>query len=366
LRHIHLRDLRHARHHALPRMSGKARRRCHRRKDQRVTGSADAILAGFCVGHSTDVRGATGVTVIRRDDGPMRCGVAVFGRATGSRELLAASADHLVDGRIDAIMLTGGSAYGLDAAAGVMRWMEEQRRGFSVGAGVVPIVPAAVVFDLTPLGAFDARPTAQMAYDACASARSSGIAEGSVGAGTGTTVGKLLGFSACMKGGIGIATETVAARDVTVVAVAVVNALGDVRDSAGAIIAGARRADGGFADTEQVLRSGGASTAGVQPLQMTNTTLAVVAVSRPLGSTALTQLARSAGAALFRRITPCGTSSDGDVVFAISPVDGDPLDEVPLVTEALATSALEQAIERAVRFARGRDGIPGLADAHVN
>jgi L-aminopeptidase/D-esterase-like protein len=350
----------------MPRMPGEARRRCHRCKDQRVTGSADASLAGICIGHSTDVRGATGVTVIRRHDGPMRCGVAVFGRATGSRELLAASADHLVDGRIDAIMLTGGSAYGLDAAAGVMRWMEEQGRGFSVGAGVVPIVPAAVVFDLTPLGTFDARPTPQMAYDACASAESSGIAEGAVGAGTGTTVGKLLGFATCMKGGVGIATETAAASAVTVVAVAVVNALGDVRDGAGGIIAGARRADGSFADTEHVLRAGRTDTAGDQPLQMTNTTLAVVAVSRPLSASALTQLARAAGAALFRRITPCGTSSDGDVVFAVSPVDGDPLAQESLVNEALATSALEHAIERAVRFARGRDGIPGLADAHGN
>ena len=119
----------------------------------------DLSRLNIAVGHSTDEAGATGLTVIRGTDFPMRAGVAMFGRATGSRELPTASPHHLVDGRVDAIMLTGGSAYGLDACAGVMDWMEDYGRGFPVGPGVVPIVPAAVVFDLTPLGRFDARPT---------------------------------------------------------------------------------------------------------------------------------------------------------------------------------------------------------------
>jgi L-aminopeptidase/D-esterase-like protein len=155
---------------------------------------------------------------------PLRGGVAIVGRATGSRDLLAISPDHLVDGRVDAIMLTGGSAYGLDAAAGVMRWMEERGRGFSIGTGVVPIVPAAVVFDLTPLGRFDARPTADMAYAATDSARSAGIAEGAVGAGTGTTVGKIGGPALVMKGGVGLAVEGDADNGVAAFALAVVNA----------------------------------------------------------------------------------------------------------------------------------------------
>src|SRR6476646_2972463 len=163
-----------------------------------VSTSVDFGRLGIAIGHASDERGATGLTVIRgaKGGGPLRAGVCVVGRATGSREIAAASADHHVDGRVDALLFTGGSAFGLDAAAGVMRWMEERGQGFAVGGGVVPIVPAAVVFDLAPLGRFEARPTAQMAYDATAGASSRDVAEGSVGAGTGTTVGKILGAHA--------------------------------------------------------------------------------------------------------------------------------------------------------------------------
>ena len=145
-----------------------------------------ASLARFqlAVGHSSDADGATGCTVIRGIDGPHRAACAVIGRATGSRELALLTPGHLVE-RVDAILLTGGSAYGLDAAAGVMRWMEEHGRGFAVGPGVVPIVPAAVIFDLLPLGSFSARPTPAMAYAACEQATSDHIAEGAGGAGTG-------------------------------------------------------------------------------------------------------------------------------------------------------------------------------------
>src|SRR5947208_16023116 len=146
---------------------------------------------GLVVGHATDAAGATGCTVIRGAAEAFRCGVSIVGRATGTRELALLEPAHLVD-RVDAILLAGGSAYGLDAAAGVMRWMEERSRGFDVGAGVVPIVPAAVLFDLAPLGRFDARPTPEMAYDACEHATAE-VVEGSVGAGTGATVGKAAG-----------------------------------------------------------------------------------------------------------------------------------------------------------------------------
>ena len=309
---------------------------------------------GIAVGHATDEEGATGCTVVRGVSGPMRGAAAVIGRATGTRDLLPLTMHHLVD-RVDAILLTGGSAYGLDAAAGVMRWMEERGRGFPVGAGVVPIVAAAVVFDLQPLGSFAARPTPDMAYDACESARSAGIAQGSVGAGTGATVGKAAGSEWAMKGGFGCAV----ARGTTLVvgAMTVVNALGDVRDADGQIIAGAR-GEKGFRDAVTLL-AGGAPPS-FDALQMTNTTLAVVALSAPLSREDLGAVAEAAGAALFRRITPAGTAYDGDIVFAVSPLDGPPADV--MTASVLATAALERAIERAVRMARGRDGIPGLAD----
>ena len=339
-----------------------------------MSGGADLARLGLAVGHATDHSGATGLTVVRGIDAPLRAGVAVLGRATGSRELHAASPDHVGAGRIDAIMLSGGSAYGLDAAAGVMRWMEAHGRGVPVGAGFVPIVPAAVVFDLAPLGRFDARPTADMAFDAAGRAAPSGDGEGSVGAGAGATVGKILGPARAMKGGFGCAVEELPGGGVTIAALAVVNAFGDVRDSSGAILAGARSANGDFADAALVLRRGDiAPPITFEDASRSNTTVAVVASSVPLNGVELAQLARAAGAALYRRITPCGTSVDGDIVFAVSPVSGDRWElqvagrrrpVAPLVIEALAVEALERAIERAVLLARGRDGVPGLADDH--
>ena len=326
----------------------------------------DFRALGILVGHATDSAGATGLTIVRGVDAPLRAGAAVFGRATGTRELHTLTADHLVD-RIDALMLTGGSAYGLDAAAGAMRWMEERRRGFEVPGGVVPIVPAAVIFDLAPLGRFDARPTAAMAYEACDRASPNGIAEGSVGAGAGATVGKIAGPERAMKGGIGGGIAS--SGSWTVGALAVVNALGDVRDASGRIIAGAR-ADGGagqFMDTARHLTKDGAvrmpAAGRFDPAVPTNTTLCVVVTTAPLGRIELGQLARAAGAALFRRITPTGTAVDGDVVFALAPMaPPEPLGRAQMAIEALAVAALETAIERAVVTARGRDGVPGLAD----
>ena len=351
-------------------------------------------------GHASDEAGATGLTVVRGTSGPLRASAAVVGRATGTRELLAASPSHLVD-RVDAILLTGGSAYGLDAAAGVMRWMEERGRGFSVGEGVVPIVPAAVVFDLVPLGRFDARPTAAMAYAACEDAVPAPVAEGSVGAGTGCTVGKGLGPAGAMKGGVGCAV--VEQGDAAVGALAVVNAFGDVRGADGRIIAGARARDGAFADTRRVVERGSAG-ARFSEVAMRNTTLAVMMTDAQLSRGELAHLAAAAAGAFYARISPAGTSYDGDVVFAVCPDSprgapphnhdtaaagpshhpiSAPRTEVPpaaaspapplapsplsisglMQLEALAVAALGSAIERAVRLARGRDGVPGLADA---
>jgi L-aminopeptidase/D-esterase-like protein len=315
----------------------------------------DLSAVGLAVGHANDAKGATGLTVVRGIDDALRGAACVFGRATGTRELDALNPTHQA-GRVDGVLLTGGSAYGLDAAAGVMRWMEERRRGFDVGAGVVPIVPAAVIFDLAPLGDFKARPNADMAYAACESATPKGFAEGSVGVGTGATVGKGAGRAHTMKGGFGAAVRVVG--DAVVCALVVVNSLGDVRDASGRIIAGAR--DGStFLDSarllaqEQTMRSFGAPTP-------QHTTLCVVATNMSLERGELAQLARAAGAALFRRITPVGTSFDGDVVFALCKPNGARGTLMPL--EINAAAALEDAIERAVRLAKGRDGVPGLAD----
>lgn len=328
---------------------------------------SDLTPFGVAVGHATDVDGATGLTVLRGISEPLRAGVAVVGHATGSRELLAVSSDHLVDGRVDAIMLTGGSAYGLDAAAGVMRWMEERGRGFSVGPGVVPIIPAAVVFDLAPLGKFSARPTADMAYAASDSATSRDIAEGSVGAGTGTTVGKVAGPQLAMKGGFGVAVEGDAANGLAAFAITAVNAFGDIRDAAGRIIAGARRDDGGFLDASKFFgQASPAQAAAFKDLALRNTTLAVVGVNRAMTSPELAALARGASAALFRRITPCGTAFDGDVVFSVAPIGAPKLDAQPAVAGVMAAAALERALERAVVLAVGREGIPGLADTNGN
>ena len=322
-----------------------------------MTAGADFTPLGIAVGHASDAEGGTGLTVVRGIDAAMRCSAAIIGRATGTRELDASSPFHLVD-RIDAVVLTGGSAYGLDSAGGVMRWMEERGRGFPVGAGVVPIVPAAVVFDLAPFGRFDARPTAAMGHAAAESASSRHIAQGSVGAGTGTTVGKAAGRTGMMKGGVGLAT--VSSDALVVGAIAVVNAFGDVRDASGRILAGARSDGGGFADARALLAAG-VTHRRFGETAMQNTTLAVVATNIVLSRVELRQLAFAASAALYRRITPTGTSVDGDIIFALGPMAGD---AAPVMqVESLAVDALEQAIENAVRFAVGREGVPGLADA---
>jgi L-aminopeptidase/D-esterase-like protein len=298
---------------------------------------------GIAVGHATDAEGATGCTVVRGIDAPFTCGVHVLGRATGTRELALLDAAQLVD-RVDAILLSGGSAYGLDAAAGVMRWMEEHERGFPVGVGVVPIVPAAVIFDLAPLGRFSARPMPQMAYDACERATSEPD-EGSIGAGTGATVGKMAGPASAMKGGLGIGAAD--AGPVHVRAIAVVNALGDVRDASGAIVAGARGANGDFLDSARRIAAGDSDAATFDALAGRNTTICVVCTNAALSRVEVGAVARAASAALYRRITPVATAFDGDVVFATAPRTGGVSGSGAQV-EALAVIALERAIERAV------------------
>ena len=312
--------------------------------------TVDFTPLGLMVGHATDREGGTGVTVVRHAHDRWRGGHCIVGRATGTRELDALTSTSLAD-RVDAVMLTGGSAYGLDAAAGVMRWLEEHKRGHPMGDFVVPIVPAAVIFDLLPLGRPDARPTPEMAYAACDSAQSVGFREGSVGAGTGATVGKVAGRQGAMKGGVGCWFEQIG--ELMVGAVAVVNAFGDVRDGQGNIIAGARAPDGRFVDSARILAESPPSPPGrpatTGNANSGNTTLAVVATNAALSRSAVSELALAASAALYRRITPAGTSYDGDIVFALCRHEGP---NVPLVqVETLAVRVLEMAIERAVRLA---------------
>lgn len=286
--------------------------------------------------------------------GGMRAAVAVRGRATGTRELDALDPRHLV-GHVDAILLTGGSAYGLGAADGVMRWLRGQGRGFPVRPGeVVPIVPSAVIFDLKAHGPEARWPGPEDAAQACAAA---GVVfdEGSVGAGAGATVGKGAGLGRAMKGGLG--SWAVGGGAVIVGALVVVNAVGDVRDGRGAILAGARDDHGGFLDTQRALAAGELPFGGSPP-STHNTTLAVVATNARLDKLALQSLAQAASDALARRITPYGTLFDGDVVFAASTAAVAPAS--PLQAEALAAEAVPEALERAVRLARGTAAVPGL------
>ena len=198
-----------------------------------------------------------------------------------------------------------------------------------------------------------------MAYEATAAAQSQGVAEGSVGVGAGATVGKAAGIAWAMKGGVGCAERS--AGSITVAAVVVVNAFGDVRDAEGQIIAGARAHRGGFLDAARALADDPARLASLAAeTALRNTTLGLIATNAALDRVQLTQLARAASAAFYKRITPVGTAFDGDVIFALGPYEG--VTAPLLQLEALATAALEDAIERAVRLAVGRGGVPGLAE----
>lgn len=313
-------------------------------------------VEGLTVGHATLADAGTGCTVVLAPPGGMRAAAHVRGRATGTREFDALSPRHIVP-RIDAILLTGGSAYGLGAADGVMRWLRERDRGFPVGVTVVPIVPTAVVFDLTPVGRPDRWPGPDDGYAACEAAGTT-FAEGSVGAGTGATVGKALGIDNAMKGGVG--TWAVRHGALVVGALAVVNAFGDVRDGQGAIIAGARDGDG-FADARRRLATGADPLNRFAPPDTPgNTTLIVVATNSAVDRDGLAEIARNTADAMGRRITPVGTMVDGDVIFAVS-AGGRSLAS-PVAVELLAQDATEMAIERAVVTAAGTRAVPGVGD----
>jgi L-aminopeptidase/D-esterase-like protein len=310
-------------------------------------------IGGLAVGHWTNAAAATGCTVVLGPPDGMAAAASLRGRATGTREIDALSPRHLVS-RIDALLLTGGSAYGLGAADGVMRWLAERGRGITVRETVVPIVPTAVIFDLG-VGE-SAWPEPSAGYAACVAAGTV-VTEGSVGAGTGATVGKALGLRGAMKGGVG--TWSVRSSRLVVGALVVTNAFGDVRDGDGQIIAGARR-DGAFADARAVLTAAPESMAPVGQVGE-STTLAVIATNARLGQLELAEVATMAADGLAARITPFGTRYDGDIVFAVA--TGEVEAVRPEAVELLAQDVVARAVERSVRLARGVAGIPGLADS---
>jgi L-aminopeptidase/D-esterase-like protein len=304
------------------------------------TNQTITAVPGVRVGHATVEGGGSGCTVLL---GPFRGACDVRGLATGTRELEPLSPSHLVP-QIDGLMITGGSAFGLAAADGVVTWIAEQGGGFDTGIAKVPIVPAAVIFDLA---ADRRRPDAAVGYAACGSASASAVSEGRVGAGAGATVGKMRGLEHSEHGGIG--SYAVRAGGYTVGAIACVNALGDVIGFDGRIVAGARADDGSFVDTLRTLAQMNPQD-GVFP-RATNTTIAAVATDAPLTRGALQNLARAAQCAIVRRIAPANTQFDGDVVFAISTSTEIRELSAPelLMLGSAAQLTLEYAILRAVR-----------------
>lgn len=310
-------------------------------------------LPGIRIGHASDFRGLTGCTVVLCESGAV-CGVDIRGSAAGTREMAPCQPGHLVE-RVHAIFLTGGSAFGLDAAAGVMQYLESRGVGFPAGRSRVPIVPAAVIFDLN-VGSPKARPNPGMAKWACRNA-SVEVTEGSVGAGTGATVGKLFGVEQATKGGVGFESLAIAGG-IVVQALAVVNAFGDILDPAsGKVLAGARAAPDSseFVGTsEQMFKGKSRKTFGA-----TNTTLAVVMTNAALTKLQATKVAEMAHDGLARVIRPVHTQFDGDLVFALS------LGPKRADLNTLGAAAAEvtaRAIVRAVLTAKGLGGVPAAKE----
>ena len=332
----------------------------------------DAItdVPGIRVGHWTYRRGATGCTVVLSPAGAVG-GVDVRGAAPGTRETDLLRPGNLVD-QVHGVLLSGGSAFGLAAADGVMRYLVEQGHGLAFGGNVIPIVPGAILFDLG-VGTKRA-PDADAGYRAASRATRGRVEEGSVGAGTGATVAKMAGPERLLKGGLGTASEQL---DVGVVvgAVAAVNAVGAIRDPrTGEVVAAPRADGGGFVDIDAHLRTGriwpelaededgegdGAEPGSETP---TNTTLAVVATNAKLSREQANRLATVCQDGFARTIWPAHCRGDGDVIFTLATgeVDVDPYAYGAL--EAMATRAVERAVLRGVRRATGLAGVPSVGE----
>lgn len=317
-------------------------------------------VPGVKVGHVTLQARPTGCTVVIAENGAV-AGVDVRGGAPGTRETDLLDPVNTVE-RIHGIVLAGGSAFGLDAASGVMRYLDEKGIGLKLRShGVpvnVPIVPAAILIDLGVGGDPSIRPGPECGYQAASIASDRPVAEGSVGAGAGATVGKLAGYERAMKGGVGSAAIR-GPDGLVVAALVVVNALGDVIDpSDGRTVAGVRTSDGrGLADARTLLRAG----TGTRQPAGANTTIGVVAVNRALSKPQLTKVAQMAQDGYARAIYPIHTPADGDTVFALSTeVERGEVDLTRIGT--LAADVVVEATLRAVRQARGLPGYPAVAD----
>ena len=320
-------------------------------------------VRGIRVGHAQDLGALTGCTVVICEKGAVG-GVDQRGGAPGTRETDLLRPTHMVE-KIHAVLLAGGSAFGLDAAAGVMRYLEERKIGFDTGVARVPIVPAAILFDLT-LGKPDVRPDAAMGYQACLNAKREPAAEGNVGAGTGATVGKILGPTQEMKSGIGSASMEIGGG-IVVGALVAVNAVGDVVDlDTGRIIAGARSVQVGpvhigsagyFANTLSVMKTlVGRSVLGFA--SRSNTVIGVVATNARLTKDGANKVAQMAQDGLARAIRPAHTMRDGDTLFVMA--TGARRGDVNIVG-AFAAEVVAQAIVRAVMAAQPAGGLPSAS-----
>ncbi len=311
-------------------------------------------IPGILVGHASDYDGLTGCTVVLCEQGAV-AGGDIRGSATGVDEWDVLSPMHVTE-KIHGVVFSGGSAFGLESASGVRRFLEHKGVGFKTGGGLVPIVVGAILYDLG-FAKKGVRPTREMAESAAAAATDKAVVEGAVGAGTGATVGKILGIKQAMKSGVGSWTVPLEGpnANVTVSALAVVNAFGDVRDPASAkIIAGARKAAGSmeFVDSARLMKSMG-------PTGFTreNTTLVVVATNAALTKVEATKLAQLGQLGMTRVIYPVNTMSDGDLVVAMScGTARAPIDALGVA----AAEAVSEAILRAVRMAPSLGGLPGL------
>jgi len=318
--------------------------------------STITAVEGVKVGHTTLEERPTGCTVVLVEAGAVGA-VDVRGSAPGTRETDLLDPVNLIQ-EVHAVVLSGGSAFGLDAASGVMRYLDERGIGFPTGVARVPIVPAAILFDLGVGGKPEIRPAADCGYRAAQAASSAPVAEGNVGAGAGATVGKLMGSGRAMKGGLGSAALR-APGGLVVGAIVAVNAGGDVIDpSTGRVIAGVRTEDGrALADARLLIRAGARarSRAGA------NTTIGVVATNARLTKSQATKVAQMAHDGLARAIAPAHGPFDGDTIFVLA--TGVQTDEADLLTVgALAADAVAEAIVRAVHAATGIPGYPAARD----
>ncbi|MCC7355240.1 MAG: P1 family peptidase [Anaerolineae bacterium] len=318
-------------------------------------------VPGIRVGHATHAKALTGCTVVLCDRARGRGavgGVDQRGGAPGTRETDLLRPRHLVK-EVHAVLLAGGSAFGLAAADGVVRYLEERRAGFNARVVRVPIVPAAILFDLD-VGDPSVRPDAEMGYAACQAASNGPVAAGNVGAGTGATVGKILGMGHAMKGGLGTASVDLGGG-LVVGALVAVNAFGDVIDPVnGRIVAGARKVRGeGFADTLATMRGFVGKTILRFAASAGNTVIGVVATNARLTKDEANKVAQMAHDGLARAVRPAHTLYDGDTLFTLAM--GAKQADVNLIG-AYAAEVVAQAIVRAARAAEGIPGFPAATD----